>query len=109
MDRKSFLAHFKLAADPFQDEEAKNDAVFGKLISRYDVHPHFGKVYGDPTRPGPAIVFGPKGSGKTALRMQVEHRIAEHNASQERRVLVVPYDDLNPLLDCFKSKVGSGR
>src|SRR5947199_358933 len=27
----------------------------------------------------------------------------------ERRVLVVPYDDLNPFLDCFKSKVGGGR
>ncbi|HVY61721.1 MAG TPA: hypothetical protein VHF22_08710, partial [Planctomycetota bacterium] len=122
MERKAYLARWRLDPDPFQDEEAKNDAVFAELIDNYDVHPHFGKVYGNPEKPGPAVVFGPKGSGKTALRLQIEHRLREHNQAElaasagrpggaegARRVRVVAYDDLNPFLDCFKSRVGGRR
>ena len=65
--------------------------------------------------PSAAIVFGEKGSGKTAIRLLIGRKVAEHNRAivlrqaeqsgnghpPERRTLMVPHDDLNPALDRF--------
>ena len=65
-------------------------------------HPDFEKILGEVERPSSAIVFGEKGSGKTAIRLQIADRLATHNAANpERRVLLVAYDDLNGVLDRF--------
>lgn len=73
-------------------------------------HPDFDKVFGDPVRPASAIVFGEKGSGKTAMRLQIEQRAAQHNArNPARRALLVAYDDLNHVLDPFCARQASGR
>jgi hypothetical protein len=69
-------------------------------------HSDFEKIAGDFHRPSTAIVFGEKGSGKTAIRMQLAERIAEHNAEHpEARCLLVAYDDLNPILDRFYERM----
>ena len=40
--------------------------------------------------------------------MQIEKTIAAHNAGRsDQRVLLVPYDDLNPVLDRLHARVGS--
>ena len=51
-------------------------------------------------RPSTSIVFGEKGSGKTAIRMLIGRRVVEHNEQHaDRRTMLVAYDDLNPVLD----------
>src|SRR5690349_14933635 len=43
-------------------------------------HSDFDKIIGELGRPSTAIVFGEKGSGKTAIRLQIAERVAAHNA-----------------------------
>ncbi|MAE65121.1 MAG: hypothetical protein CMJ18_12695 [Phycisphaeraceae bacterium] len=100
MNVERFLAHHGITERPFEAEEARHDAVFERMIDHSPCHPDFSKVLGDLTPPSTAIVFGEKGSGKTAIRLQIDHRVAAHNRSHpSQRILLVPYDDLNPLLD----------
>jgi len=70
-------------------------------------HSDFEKIVGDLNRPGAAIVFGEKGSGKTAIRFQIAGRIAAHNnADPGARVLLVPYDEHNGQLDRLHARAG---
>lgn len=70
-------------------------------------HSDFEKILGDLGKPSTAIVFGEKGSGKTAIRLQIDDRVAAHNAANPRaKVLLVAYDDLNGILDRFHRRVG---
>jgi hypothetical protein len=63
-------------------------------------HPEYDKVIGSLDRPHAAVVFGEKGAGKTALRLLIGKRLALHNQTHAKeRVLLVGYDDLNPVLD----------
>ncbi len=73
-------------------------------------HPDFEKIAGgggavsgsEFERPSTAIVFGEKGSGKTAIRIQLADRLAAYNRSHPNaKCLLIPYDDLNPILDRF--------
>lgn len=69
-------------------------------------HGEFEKIIGDLNRPNSAVVFGEKGSGKTAIRLQIAQRIAAHNAVHVgARVLLIPYDDLNGVLDRLHERV----
>ncbi len=100
MNITALLDHWKISDNPFRAEEARHDAVFQRLDPVAITHPDFEKVVGDLSRPGAAIVFGEKGSGKTAIRLQLAERISRFNeANPEARVLLVAYDDLNPFLD----------
>ncbi len=96
----TFLAHYHIGENPFGAEEARHDPVFDRLIEHDLSHPEFAKVLGQVDRPGTSVVFGEKGSGKTAIRIMLANQIAQHNTKHpDRRVLIVPYDDLNPVLD----------
>ena len=106
----TFLAHHHVKENPFGAEEARHDPVFDRLIESDLSHPDFGKVMGRVDRPGTSVVFGEKGSGKTAIRIMLANQIARHNAEQpDKRVLVVPYDDLNPVLDQLQSASGGSE
>lgn len=73
-------------------------------------HPDFEKIVGHFERPSTSIVFGEKGSGKTAIRIQIADRVAVYNARHpDRRCLLVAYDDLNPILDHFNERMGNER
>jgi hypothetical protein len=77
---------------------------------RATTHADFEKIAGDFDRPSTSIVFGEKGSGKTAIRLQLAERIAAHNlAHPDRRCLLVAYDDLNPILDRFHARFADDR
>lgn len=100
MNIDSFFRHHGLECNPFDAEEARLDPIFDRLQGQRLTHPDFGKIMGSPDRPSTAIVFGEKGSGKTAIRQQMTDILREHNlAHADRRVLVVEYDDLNPVFD----------
>lgn len=69
-------------------------------------HSDFEKILGDLSRPATAIVFGEKGSGKTAIRLQLTRAIDLHNSQHaDRRVLLIPYDDLNGVLDRLHARL----
>ncbi len=63
-------------------------------------HPAWNKFFGSPADPSTALVFGEKGSGKTALRLQADSELNTYNqANPGERVFVISYDDFNPYLD----------
>ncbi len=100
MDIQRFFDHWQLEENPFQAEEARNDAVYARTMGTTVTHPDFQKIFGQPTVPSTSIVFGEKGSGKTAMRLMMERRFEAHNATHDQdRVWMVRYDDLNPFLD----------
>lgn len=100
MDIQRFFDHWQLEENPFQAEEARNDAVYARTMESTVTHPDFQKIFGQPSVPSTSIVFGEKGSGKTAMRLMMERRFEAHNATRDAdRAWVVRYDDLNPFLD----------
>jgi len=102
MHVSDFLAHWGLQENPFAAEEARRDAVFARLSPAEASHPDFEKILGSLERPSASIVFGEKGSGKTAIRLQLAQRVARWNDThRDRAALFVAYDDANPFLDSF--------
>ena len=73
---QQLLEHHGIAVNPFAEEDAQTDPVFKERCRDATYHPAWDKVYGDPSDPATSIVFGEKGSGKTAMRMQMAGRIA---------------------------------
>lgn len=124
MNLSQFFEHWRIIENPFLGEEARHDSVFARVgfgaahpggparpsaVSAITLHSDFEKILGDLSKPSTAIVFGEKGSGKTAIRLQIDDRVAVHNAAHpDSKVLLVPYDDLNGILDRFHRRV-SGK
>lgn len=105
-----FLEHHGIATNPFAEEDAQTDPVFKQHCIGRTYHPSWDKIYGDPGEPATSIVFGEKGAGKTAMRLQVVRHLDDYNRSHpDRRVFVVEYDDFNPFLDRFRGALGQRR
>jgi hypothetical protein len=105
MNIATFLGHYQITENPFQAEEARHDSVFIRVETACR-HPDFEKICGDFGHPSSSIVFGERGAGKTAIRLQIEQRLAEHNrAHSDQRCLPLIYDELNPVLDRFSRQV----
>ncbi len=108
MTEQEFLDHHGLTRNPFADEDAQTDAVFKDGCMADSRHPAWSKVYGDPTQPATAIVLGHKGSGKTAMRLQMTRAIQVHNTRMpDRRVFFVQYDDFNSYLGPLQQNLSS--
>ena len=106
MKLQQFLGHHSITSNPFADEDAQTDPVFKSHCIDHSYHPAWDKIFGNPMEPATAIVFGEKGAGKTALRLQVARHLEEYNrAHPNARVFVVEYDDFNPFLDRFHDRV----
>jgi hypothetical protein len=108
-----FLEHWSLIEHPFRAEEARQDGLLARMVetsvrqamenplrtSRMPRHPDFDKIAGSLNRPSTSVVFGEKGSGKTAIRLQLASSVAGHNAANPtKRVLLVHHDELSPML-----------
>ncbi len=127
MNLSQFFQHWSITENPFKGEEARDDAVFARLGLRgvpgvgpdigpdtrpdtqanspTSTHSDFEKVLGSIARPSTAVVFGEKGSGKTAIRMQIADHVRRHNLdSPEQAVWIINYDDLNAVLDCLHER-----
>ena len=111
MDIRRFLSHHGIQDNPFGAEEARHDPVFERLTGRDGrTHPEMVKILGNIDRPQSSVVFGEKGSGKTALRLMMGRSIVRHNeANPEQRTMLVAYDDFNPVLDTVTRNRGHGR
>jgi hypothetical protein len=106
MTEQEFLEHHGLRRNPFADEDAQTDVVFKEYCLDHSYHPAWSKVFGDPREPAAAIVLGPKGSGKTAMRLQMVAQLLSHNrAHPEQRVFFVEYDDFNAYLGPLQSRL----
>ncbi|MEX1040453.1 MAG: hypothetical protein WDZ51_07480 [Pirellulaceae bacterium] len=104
-----FLEKYGIRSNPFAVEDAQTDTVFKSGCIDTTYHPAWQKVYGDPKEPSTSIVFGEKGAGKTAMRLQIVEHLARHNQEfPTERIYVIEYDDFNPFLDRFRGKL-SGR
>ncbi len=107
MKIQDFLAHHGIAANPFANEDAQTDPVFKDHCIGCTYHPAWDKVYGDPAEPATSVVFGEKGAGKTAMRLQIVRHLAQYNVSHpSARAYIVQYDDFNPFLDRFAERLG---
>ena len=110
MKIQQFLDHHGIAANPFAEEDAQTDPVFKEHCIASMYHPAWDKIYGNPAEPATSVVFGEKGSGKTALRLQIARHLAEYNRSHpKQRIFVIEYDDFNPFLDRFQDRFGARR
>ena len=101
-----FLGHYGIKGNPFSEEDAQTDTVFKRECLWKIHHPAWSKFFGSPENPSTALVFGEKGSGKTALRLQAAAELDAYNeAHPGERVFVISYDDFNPNLDHFRAAV----
>ena len=101
-----FLGHFGIAGNPFSEEDAQTDTVFKRSCLWKIHHPAWNKFFGSATDPSTALVFGEKGSGKTALRLQAMAELQAYNQQHpNEQVFVISYDDFNPYLDHFRTAV----
>ena len=108
MKIQQFLDHHGIAKNPFAEEDAQTDPVFKEFCIESTYHPTWDKVYGDPSEPSSSIVFGEKGSGKTAMRLQLARHLDQFNSQHPgKRLLVIHYDDFNPFLDRFRDRLSS--
>jgi hypothetical protein len=106
MKVQQLLAHHGIKENPFSQEDAQSDQIFKRRCLEGTHHPAWDKIFGSPEDPSTAVVFGEKGSGKTALRLQIVGQIARFNRQHpEHRALVVEYDNFNPFLDCFRDRL----
>lgn len=106
MNLATFLGHYQISENPFRAEEARHDSVFARVETACH-HPDYEKIRGDFAQPASSIVFGERGSGKTAIRLQIEDELAIHNRENaDARCLPVIYDELNPVLDRFARASG---
>ncbi len=100
MKLEQFMQHHGIAGNPFSEEDAQTDTVFKRRCMATVHHPAWNKFFGSPADPSTALVFGEKGSGKTALRLQATSELEAYNqASPADRVFIISYDDFNPYLD----------
>ena len=110
MKTQQFLEHHGIRTNPFAEEDAQTDPVFKDYCISSTHHPTWDKIYGDPAEPATSIVFGEKGSGKTAMRLQIVRHLEDYNrAHPSERVFVIEYDDFNPFLDRFRDRFGARR
>ncbi len=107
---EEFLARHDLQCNPFANaEEAQGDAILLELLKSRGFrfgHPQWPKFLGDPPGNQTSVVFGLKGSGKTAMRLALGAAIADFNRrSPDSRVLVVNYDEFNTYLASWKQHI----
>ena len=107
MKIQDFLKHHGISRNPFAEEDAQTDIVFKNHCIDSTFHVGWDKMFGDPRDPSTSIVFGEKGSGKTAIKLQIAQHVEDHNRTHpDEKLFLIHYDDFNPYLDCFRDHFG---
>lgn len=83
--------HWALDEDPFVQEDADKDTVLAR-VPKEAVHSSFDRLYGSTEAPGPGIVFGEKGSGKSSLRLAMKRRLREDKDAAAFFVEYIEFD-----------------
>ena len=104
MFAQTWRSHWGLTEDPFAHEDADKDPVLSRVDAQA-VHSCFDRIYGNPATPGPGIVFGEKGSGKSGLRLAIQRRLEQHNeANPDARVFQVEYIEFDNFLESYRRR-----
>ncbi len=110
MKIRDLFEHHGVLGNPFAEEDAQNDVIFKTSCIKTSFHSAWDKIYGNPAEPSTSIVFGEKGSGKTALRIQMIRMLTEYNTDHpDFRPIVIDYADWNPFIDRFRQRFPRGR
>ncbi|MDZ4821261.1 MAG: hypothetical protein SGJ20_20055 [Planctomycetota bacterium] len=110
MKIQKFLEHHGIGANPFSEEDAQTDPVFKEHCIASTYHPTWDKIYGNPADPSTSVIFGEKGSGKTALRLQIARHLEKYNSEHPTaRLYTIEYDDFNPFLDRFRDTLSKRK
>jgi len=110
MKVQEFLIHHGVDRNPFAEEDADSDHVFKSHCIHETHHPDWDKIYGHPGEPSTSVIFGEKGSGKSALRLQMSMSMKRFNQEHpDQRVFVIEYNNMNPFLDRFTERAGLKR
>ncbi len=109
MKLTQFFEHHGITEHPFAQEDASTDHVFSDHCLAGVYHPAWDKIFGKPEHPSTSVVFGEKGAGKTALRLQMMNELLRYNrAHPGSRCYIIKYDNFNPFLDNFRERL-TGR
>lgn len=93
-------------ATPISSGASSGLATISPSLASRAQHNDYEKVVGDMARVSSSVAFGEKGSGKTALRLQIQHAAALHNAaSPSEKVLLVGHDDLTAFLERLHARL----
>lgn len=65
----------------------------------FEAFPYYEAVKGTLQSPGPTLIYGARGGGKSALRCQIFSELNHSLNSDSDRVLAVTYDKFDPVLD----------
>ncbi len=95
MFARTWRKHWGLVEDPFAYEDADKDPILGR-VEADAVHSAFDRVFGSVVAPGPGIVFGEKGSGKSGLRLAIRRRLGEDSGG---KIFCVDYTEFDHYLD----------
>ncbi|MDP8243434.1 MAG: hypothetical protein P9L94_05075 [Candidatus Hinthialibacter antarcticus] len=99
--------YWGLLEDPFTCEDADKDGVLPD-VDPNAVHWSFDRLYGTPRMPAPAIIFGEKGSGKSALRLMMRRKVEKHNQDKpDEKLFLIEYIDFNNYLSHFRRAIGA--
>lgn len=87
---------------PFAHEDADRDPLLER-VDTWAVHRSYERLLGSDGRPTSAVIFGERGSGKSALRRSVARGLAASGKS-----VAVEITDVDPWLEIFQGRVAQG-
>ncbi len=110
MKLNQLLDRHGITENPFSQEDAQSDPVFRDHCVAAVRHPAWDKIFGRPDVPSTSVVFGEKGAGKTALKLQILNAFKQSEVQHpDWKTWVVSYDDFNPFLDAFRERLSGSR
>jgi len=103
MFTETWRRRWGLKQAPFAHEDADRDPLLDRIDS-WAVHRSYERLVGSDGEPSSAVIFGERGSGKSALRRSVVRGL---NASGKS--LTVEITDVDPWLEIFQSRRGNNK
>jgi len=103
MFTETWRRRWGLRQAPFAHEDADHDPLLDRVDS-WAVHPSYERLVDLNGGPSSAVIFGERGSGKSALRRSVAKGLKADGKS-----LTVEVTDVDPWLEIFKLQAGQGK
>ncbi len=85
--------------DPFDPEAVRAEADRLLRVGAFISFDYYDSVKGRPDTPGPRFIFGKRGGGKTAFRIQISRDFDDTLQNDEERILSIEYTDFDPVLE----------
>ena len=95
-DLNTLLKNLGFQVNPFASLEAGKEEGEEWFYESFVEPPHFDEIVGDARSPQPALIFAPRGSGKTALRVMLDY-YCRRGYVPGGKVLSVLHTDLSSL------------